>query len=291
MSIVSMNKLLDYAKSEKFAVGSYNAYDVVTIRGVLSAAEQENSPVILCHAPVHFKYNSLASVINLMKYEAEKTTVPVALLLDHGYKPKTCMEAMDLGFNAVMMDASSLSFTENVALVSKVVNEAHKRECDVEAELGHVTRPKSGGAEGIEDDSVINDTALYTNPEDASKFIELTKADALAVAIGTAHGVYFKKPKLDLNRLSLIREAVEVPLVLHGGSGLSENDIRNAVARGIQKINYYTNMALRAGETIKKKIIINNERVFYHNIMMDSIAAIKEDVVKSMKIFGCSGKA
>lgn len=291
MAIITMKEILDKAKKENYAVGSYNAYDVATIRGVLNAAEKEKAPVILCHAPVHFKFNSLDSVASLMKYEAEKASVPVALLLDHGYEVQTCFDAMKLGLNAVMMDASSKSFEDNVALVSRVVKKAHDLGYHVEGELGHVTRPKSGGAEGEDDDSVIDDTSLYTDPQQAKEYVQRTGVDALAVAFGTAHGVYLKKPKLDLKRLAEIRKTVDVPLVMHGGSGLSDQDIKDAVQNGIQKINYYTGMALCAGESIKNSVTSTDEKVFYHQIMMRGISAIEADVSKSMKLFGSAGKA
>lgn len=291
MAIVSMKDILKKAKEGGYAVGSYNAYDIATIRAVLNAAEKEKSPVILCHAPVHFKFNSLGSVANVMKYEAQKANVPVALLLDHGYEVETCFEAMDEGLNAVMMDASAKSYEENVALVAEVVERAHSMGCHVEGELGHVTRPKSGGAEGDDDDSIIDDKSLYTDPQRAKDYVEKTGVDALAVAFGTAHGVYLKKPELDLERLAEIRATVDVPLVMHGGSGLSEEDIRGAVKAGIQKINYYTGMALCGGMAVKAMAQAKEDRLFYHEVLVESITSMEADVAASMRLFGSAGKA
>ena len=292
MPIVPMREILKDANEKSYAVGSYNAYDLTLVRGILQAAEQENSPVILAHAPVHFKYTNLESVANIMVYEARKTRVPVALLLDHGYDVDTCIKAMGLGFNAVMMDASKHPLEKNIEMVSSVVNIAHKSGCDVEGEIGYVTRPISGKDEGDDDDSMIDDTSLYTNPEDAVKFISRTKADALAVAFGTAHGIYLKKPILDIKRLAAINNLVNgVPLVMHGGSGLSNLDITNSIENGIRKINYYTGMAISTAESTKEYLDGIKDQVFYHNLMMKAIDSVTSDIAKSMRLFGSSGKA
>lgn len=292
MPIVPMRELLKDAEDRGYCIGSYNAYDLTTVRGILKAAEQEKSPVILAHAPIHFKYTALESVANIIVFEAQKTTVPVALLLDHGYDAATCIKAMDLGFNAVMMDASRHSFDDNVSLVREVVEAAHKRGCDVEGEIGYVTRPVSGKDEGDDDDSLVDDISLYTSPEDAAKFIEETNVDALAVAFGSVHGLYFKKPFLDIERLAKINNVTKnTPLVMHGGSGLCDNDFKNSIANGIRKINYYTGMAVYAAEGIKKELNKTDDKVFYHNVMMNAIEYICKDVSRSMKLFSSSNKA
>lgn len=292
MPLVPMREILKDASDRKYAVGSYNAYDLSLIRGILQAAESEKSPVIIAHAPVHFKYTSLESVANLMIHEASKANVPVALLLDHGYDLKTCVKAMDYGFNAVMMDSSKLPFEDNVEMVSEVCKLAHARGCDVEGEIGYVTRPLSGKDEGEDDDSMVEDKSLYTSPEDAAKFIDISGVDALAVAFGTAHGLYFKKPELDIDRLCEIKtKSKDTPLVMHGGSGLTEVDFKNSINSGITKINYYTGMAVYTAESIKNKLNDTNDKVFYHDIMMDAIKATFEDVSRSMRLFSSSNKA
>lgn len=292
MPIVPMREILKDAQDRKYAVGSYNAYDLGLVRGILKAAEQEKSPVIIAHAPVHFKYTGLDSVANIIVYEAKKAKVPVALLLDHGYEIETCMEAMNLGFNAVMMDSSRLPFDENAELVKRVCDIAHRKGCDVEGEIGYVTRPVSGKDEGFDDDDIIDDKSFYTNPDDAVRFIETTGVDALAVAFGTVHGVYFKKPVLDIERLTQIAKATGgVPLVMHGGSGLTAADYKKSINAGIRKINYYTGMAVSVAQGIKENLGKTDEKVFYHNIMMDSIDYICEDISKSMRMFSSSNKA
>lgn len=292
MPIVPMREILKNADENGYAVGSYNAYDLTLVRGILKAAEQEKSPVILAHAPVHFKYARLESVANIMVYEAGKANIPVALLLDHGYDVKTCIRAMELGFNAVMMDASKHPLEKNIEMVREIVEAAHKSGCDVEGEIGYVTRPISGRDEGEDDDSMIDDTSLYTDPKDAEKFILRTNADALAVAFGTAHGIYLKKPELDILRLKEIQSLVkEVPLVMHGGSGLSDIDITNSISNGIRKINYYTGMAIYTAEETKRYLDGIKDKVFYHNLMMKAIDSVTNDIAKSMRLFGSSGKA
>ncbi len=292
MPIVPMREILKDARERDYAVGSYNAYDLGLVRGILKAAEQEKSPVIIAHAPVHFKYTGLDSAANIIVHEAKKATVPVALILDHGYDAKTCIEAMDLGFNAVMMDSSRLPLEKNAEVVRLVCKIAHARGCDVEGEIGYVTRPVSGKDEGDDDDSIIDDKSFYTSPEDAARFIELTGIDALAVAYGTVHGIYFKKPILDIERLAKIRKAAgEVPLVMHGGSGLTPENYKNSISNGIRKINYYTGMAVSVAQSIKEKLNETDEKVFYQDIVMDAIDYIRRDISKSMRLFSSSNKA
>ncbi|MDX1357334.1 MAG: class II fructose-bisphosphate aldolase [Clostridia bacterium] len=291
MPIVPMRDILKDAREKEYAVGSYNAYNLTLVRGILQAAEEEKSPVILAHAPVHFKYTSLESVANIIIHEAKKSKVPVSLLLDHGYDIDTCKNAMNLGFNAVMMDASRHPLDENIEMVSHVVNIAHKKGYDVEGEIGYVTRPISGKDEGEDDDSIIDDKSLYTDPDDAEQFILRTKVDALAVAFGTAHGIYIRKPVLDIKRLAKIRSLAHgVPLVMHGGSGLSEKDIIDSIGNGICKINYYTGMAINTAEEVKS-YLNDEDQVFYHNLMMKAIDAVSKDVAKSIRLFGSSGRA
>jgi fructose-bisphosphate aldolase, class II len=290
MPIEAMSEILKDAKAKKYAVGCFNAINLDMIRGVIEACEELNSPVIICHAEVHFKYTPLDMIGGIMIREAQRSKVPVALLLDHGKSLETVMAAAKAGFNAVMIDGSSLDHEKNIELSSKVVEFSHKTGVEVEAELGHVTRPKSAGADGDEDDSVIDDTSLFTDPKEAAEFVEKTGVDALAVAFGTSHGLYLKKPSLDLKRLEEISSRVDVPLVMHGGSGLSDDDFRKAVKAGISKINYYTGMAKYAADEIRKCFEDKNTQVFYHNLMMRSIKAVKEDVMRAVMLFGSNNR-
>jgi fructose-bisphosphate aldolase class II len=291
MALVSMKEILEDARKRNYAVGCFNAVNLDMTRGVLEAAEELQAPVILCHAEVHFKYTPLEKIAPILVNEARMAKVPVALLLDHGKSFSAIVKAMHLGFNAVMYDGSDLPFEQNAENTKEVVRIARALDVSVEAELGHVVRPKSAGADGDEDDSTAGDESFYTRPDQAYEFVNRTDVDALAVAFGTAHGVYLKKPVLDLQRLAQIRDAVPVPLVMHGGSGLEEADFKNSISAGITKINYYTGMAKYAAEKIKEKLNSEDGILLYHNVMMDAIRAIKEDVIRAMELFGCEGKA
>ena len=290
MPIVSMKKILKDAKEGGYAVGCYNAIDMEMVRGVLEAAEEERSPVILCHAEVHFKFMPLEKIAPVLVTEATRSNVPVAILLDHGKSFDAVVKAMQLGFNAVMYDGSSLGYEENIQNTKEIVKIAGAMGAAVEAELGHVTRPKSGGAEGDEDDSIIDDTSLYTDPAQALEFVDRTGVDALAVAFGTAHGLYLKTPKLDLARLKKINDTVGVPLVMHGGSGLSGEDFRNSIRNGITKINYYTGLAANAASKMKEELLKAEGNAFYHNLMMAAMDSFREEVRNTIRLFGSNGK-
>lgn len=291
MALVSMREILRDAETGKYAVGCFNAVNLDMARGVLEAAEELKAPVILCHAEVHFKYTPIEKLAPVLVNEARQANVPVALLLDHGKSFSAVIKAMNLGFNAVMYDGSDLPYDQNIENTKEVVRIANVLGVAVEAELGHVVRPKSAGADGDEDDSTAGDESFYTQPEQALDFVNKTGVDALAVAFGTAHGVYLKKPILDLGRLKEIREAVNVPLVMHGGSGLEPVDFQNSILSGITKINYYTGMAKYAAEKMKEALNADHGILLYHNVMMDAIAAIKENVKQAIELFGSAGKA
>ena len=283
MPIISMNEILNDAKLGGYAVGCFNSIDPWMSRGIIRAAEDENMPVILCHAGVHFKYMPLPSVIPVLLEEASKAKVPVALLLDHGKDFDSIIQAMHLGMNAVMFDGSDLSYEENVTRTREIVKIAHVIGVSVEGEIGKVLRPVNGGADGFDEATLVDDTSLYTDPHEAADFVEQTGVDALACAFGTVHGVYRKEPKLDFERLAAIKEKTDVPIVMHGGSGLTEEDIRLAIKNGVTKINYYTNMALYAGEQIKEKIS-TCEEPFYHHIGVWAELAIYEYTGKVIKL-------
>jgi len=291
MARVAMNEMLIDASRRGYAVPCFNAINLDMIRGIIKAAEEEQSPVILCHAEIHFKYTPLELIAPIMVDAMNKAKVPVSILLDHGKSFSAVTNAMHLGFNAIMFDGSEYDYEENVRRTSEVVKIAKTLGVSVEGELGYVTRPKSGGAEGEDDDSIINDTSLYTDPQQASEFVERTKIDALACAFGTVHGVYLKKPKLDLERLEKIKQSASVPIVMHGGSGLSDNDFSQSIDRGVAKINYYTGMAIKVMDRAKDRMIQNEQQEFYHDHMMHVIQDIKEDAQEIMRKFRSSGKA
>lgn len=290
MAIIPMSEMLADAQQNRYAVGCFNAINSDMIRGILQAAEQEKAPVILCHAEIHLPYAPLASLAPMLVSEARRARVPVAILLDHGHTFDVLMQAMKLGFNAVMYDGSSLAYEENLANTREMVRIAHAMDVEIEAELGHVTRPKSAGAGGSESDDVIDDASLYTNPQQAQEFVAETGVHALAVAFGTAHGVYLKKPVLDLERLAAIHARADVPLVMHGGSGLSEQDFHSAIRNGVSKINYYTGMAAYAAEQVRT-LTQGEKRIFAHDVMMTAIQAYRDDAARALRLFGSAGRA
>ncbi|MBN2050669.1 MAG: class II fructose-bisphosphate aldolase [Spirochaetales bacterium] len=289
--LVSMKEMLLDADQKGYAVGCFNAVDLTMARGVIEAAEAENAPVILCHAELHCKYTPLAKIAPILIEEAKNANVPVSVLLDHGKKFESIMQAIHLGFNAVMFDGSHLEYSENVRQTAEIVRIAHTLGVTVEAELGQVARPKSGGADGEDDDSTIFDTSGYTDPERSGAFVEKTGIDCLAAAFGTVHGVYLAEPSLDIVRLKEIHRQCGVPVVMHGGSGLSEADFKECIQNGVSKINYYTNMALQCAQDIQKRLQGKNEKVFYHTLMMWSIESIAANVREAIRMFGSSKKA
>jgi fructose-bisphosphate aldolase class II len=279
-----MKEILSDAKAGGYAVGCFNSIDLSMARGVLRAASEENSPVILCHAEVHFRYTPLPSIMPILLEEADKARVPVALLLDHGKSFDAIVQAMHLGMNSVMFDGSELAYKDNVLQTKEIVKIAHALGVTVEGEIGRVVRPSNAGADGHDDAALADDTSLYTDPDEAAEFVRKTGVDALACAFGTVYGVYRKNPELDFPRLRAIAQKTGVPIVMHGGSGLSDTDFHEAIANGVTKINYYTNLALFVGNEIKRQIAGESEP-FYHNIMMRTQQAVYEDTRKVIRLF------
>lgn len=228
--LVTLNDVLKDAQQKHYAVGLFNTVNLEMAKGVLAAAEESKSPVIIGTAEVLLPASSLKELAPMLRDMAQRASVPVVLHFDHGLSEEKIFEAMDLGFSSIMYDCSSGSMEDNVRKVAAMVKLAHSRGISVEGELGHV-----GANEGD-----TADNSIYTEPGEAKAYWEATGVDALAIAIGTAHGAYKSTPKLDLERLTAIRDTVDVPLVLHGGSGLSDDDFRNTIARGIAKVNIFT---------------------------------------------------
>lgn len=210
--------------------------------------------------------------------------------LDHGASIESCRHAVDMGFTSVMYDASAKPFEDNVAETRSVVEYAHERGASVEAELGHILTSKAGAAEG-NGKSYTREEA-YTDPEMAKEFIERTNVDALAIGFGTAHGIYMEKPVLDLNRIALIKSAKDIPYVMHGGSGLSEEEYRTAIHNGIRKINYYTYLSLAGGRGVMQYLEDKKDKdaIYFEDIAKAGITAMKADVKRAMKIFESDGK-
>ena len=286
--LVTLKELLDQAKEEKKAVGAFNGTTLEAIRGIIQAAEELDTPVILQHAQSHDDMIDLEEIGPVMLYYAKRAKVPVALHLDNGSTLERCVQALRLGFTSVMYDASAKSFEENVEETKEIVKIAHAVGASVEAELGHiftseVVHGEGGDSDSKDDYETLDD--IYTDPQVAKEFVEKTGVDCLAVAFGTTHGVYLTEPKLDLPRVARIRDAANVPLVMHGGSGVSDEDYKVAIENGICKVNYYTYMNTAGGRASKEYWEDEEKPLFYDSMSLAATEAIKEDVKKAIKVF------
>ena len=277
MPLQSMVPMLKKAQAEGYAVGLFDAHSLEGITAILEAATDQRSPVII--APF---WVPRPAAVALIRELAADAPVPVSIELDHGRDFGAVMDSIRAGFTDVMIDASTLPYEENVALTRKVVEVGHAVGLGVEAEIGHVGR-------GVNYDDVEARKAALTRPEDADRFAVDTEVDILAVSIGSAHGLYKGTPELDLERLRQIRARVDVPLVLHGGSGLSDDDFQAAIADGICKVNIYTNMAVAAVGAMRKRL--EDPAVRYMQVQQAAQEAIKEVVVHCMQVFGSVGRA
>lgn len=282
--LVSGNELFQAAKKGGYAVGAFNVNNMEIIQAIIEAAEEENSPVFLQASQGGIKYAGIEYIAGLARVAAEKAKVPVALNLDHGTSFTQVVQCVRHGFSAVMIDGSQLPFEENIAITQKVVEVAHPNGVSVEAELGKIG--------GVEDDIVVESAdATFTDPQEAAEFVERTNVDALAIAIGTAHGLYKGEPKLDYDRLAEIAAATPVPLVLHGASGISDEAIKKAVPHGICKINIDTELRIAFAKAVQD--VVNNKPEEYdpRKLLGPAREAMKEVVRKKMRLFGCAGKA
>ncbi|MBQ8850053.1 MAG: class II fructose-bisphosphate aldolase [Clostridia bacterium] len=275
--LVNLNAVLKDAQRNNYAVGLFNTTDTDMLEAVISAAEELRSPVIIGTAEVLLPYGELALIAPSVIEAAKRATVPVVVHYDHGLTFDRCIEAMKLGFSSIMFDGSAGDVEENLKNTREIVKIAHSMGITVEGEIGHVGEAASG-------DNELGD--MYTTKEEAIAFVEDTGVDALAIAIGTAHGAYKSKPRLDIERLKAIREALDTPLVLHGGSGLSDDDFRNTVKNGIAKINIFTDLCV-AG----RNAVLENSELDYLNLRNKKVEAIKEAVKKKILLFGSNGRA
>lgn len=286
MPLVSLKQILEHAERNNYAVGSFNIVDTTFLDSVMEAAEDNESPIILSMAEVHLPYMNFESLVAATHKIISSSSVPVTLNFDHGLTSRNIKRALDNGFTSVMYDGSNLSFNENVDNTLSIVELAKKYNASVEAELGAVGGSEGGDLEGEVDQN------KYTDLEQAINFVEQTKIDALAVAIGNSHGKYKGAPKLDFRRLELINNNLEIPLVLHGGSGLSIKDFKNAISKGIRKINYFTGMSQIALNVIRNATEMDfNHYNDYLNLMGNIKKEIKADVTNQLNIYDSVSRA
>ena len=272
--LVNLNDVLTPAGG--YAVGLFNTVNLEMARGVLAAAEEQNAPVIIGTAEVLLPYGPLEELSWLLLPMARRAKVPVVVHLDHGLHYETCRRALELGFTSVMYDCSTDPYAENVRKVREMVELAHSYGATVEAELGHV------GDNPAEGSAPVSPEACYTSPEEARDFVEKTGVDALAVAVGTAHGAYRFPPKLDFDRISRIAQAVHVPLVLHGGSGLSDDDFREAIRRGIAKVNIFTDINVAGAQAARQN---DRSGCGLTDLILGEVEAMKEAVLTKLRLF------
>ena len=277
--LVNLNAVLADAQKNHYAVGLFNTTDTDMLEAVISAAEECRSPVIIGTAEVLLPNGELRLIAPSIIAAAKRASVPVVVHYDHGLTFDRCMEALGLGFSSVMFDGSAGAYEQNIADTREIVKIAHAFGATVEGEIGHV-----GEASANDNDA----TDLYTRVDEAEAYLKATGVDALAVSIGTAHGAYKSKPKLDFNRLTDLRAALPVPLVLHGGSGLSDEDFRRSIACGIAKVNIFTDLCL-AGNAAMADGLAAGEA--YLTIRNRKVEYIKRAVMEKMELFGSVGKA
>ena len=271
--LVNLKEILKIAETQKIAIGAFNTPNMTSARAVISAAEELGQPVIIMHAQVHEEMGlcKLEEVAPMMLYFAKSAKVPVCVHLDHGTDLDYVFRGLELGFTSVMYDGSTLSTEENTLNTQKAVAKAKEYGASVEAEIGSMGAREGGGG---------NDTSIYTDPDAALKFVADTGIDALACAFGTAHGFYKDAPKLDFERLSKIENLIDVPIVMHGGSGVSTEDYYEVIKRGVRKVNYYTYMSKAGGEAIS-----NKEYSQFHDALLDAQKAMKENVMNAIQVF------
>ena len=279
--LVNMNEVLLPAREGRYAVGLFNAVNLELARGILAAAQRTGSPVIMGTAEVLFPYGPLEEVSYYLIPMAKKAGVPVVIHLDHGLKKETCLKALDLGFTSIMYDCSTDDYDTNVEKVREMAEIAHSRGTTIEGELGHV---------GDNTDAAEADPSFfYTDPGQARDFVEKTRVDALAVAVGTAHGAYKLPPKLDFDRIRAIKEQAKVPLVLHGGSGLTDEDFRKAIRAGISKINIFTDINVAAVRGARQHFVSDDKGLT--ELIPAAVEAVERETAKKMKLFGSCGRS
>lgn len=283
--LVNLDAVLKKAQAEHYAVGLFNTHDTDMLEAAISAAEEARSPIIVGTAEVLLPYGDLPLIAPALVAAAKRARVPVVVHYDHGLTFEKTMEALKEGFSSVMFDASAKPYAENIAETAEVTKIAHAFGATIEGEIGHV------GSAAVGDDQ----NGQYTTVEEAVDFQTKTGVDALAVAVGTAHGVYKSKPKLQLERIAELRQAVNAPLVLHGGSGLTDDDFRNAIARGIAKLNIHTDMVIAGMKAMREQCACHDAAKpatwDYLDTRKAKVEAIKACILNKMSLFGSVGKA
>lgn len=287
MGLVSVKEILKHARKNQYAVGHFDVHNLEWTQAVLEAAKQLNSPVILgvTEDAVQYFYGfSTAKDLVTALMRDMKITVPVALHLDHGTSIENCKAAINAGFTSVMIDASSYPFEENIRITKEVVDYAHPRGVTVEAEIGHI-----GGKEGSV--SAAADQPIYADLQECIKLVEITSVDMLAPALGSAHGIYKGEPKIDFEKMQEISQATQIPLVLHGASGLDPEQIKQAILSGTAKINVNADNHLAFTRKIREILLHDQDLYDATTYIREGQQAVKEMVMAKITLFGSVGKA
>lgn len=282
MPLVTSEKMLLDAQKGGYAVGAFNVENMEMVKAVIAAAEELKAPVMLQTTPSTVKYGTLETYAAIVAAEAKKASVPVCLHLDHGSSYELAVAAMEAGYTSVMIDGSHETFEDNIAVSKKVADVAKEKRIPVEAELGKV-----GGKE----DDLEAEADTNTDPQEAKEFVERTGISSLAIAIGTAHGFYAGTPVLDKQRVSEIKEVVSVPLVLHGASGLTDDDVKECVQRGICKVNFATELRVAYTDAMKALLKEKPDTFDPKKFGVVGMEAVKELVKSRMLVCGCDHKA
>ena len=280
--LVNMNDVLLPAKKGGYGVGFFNAVNVEMARAIIETAEELRAPVMVGTAEILLPAMELARVAEYLIPMADKASVPVCVHYDHGLTFERCMQALELGFTSIMYDCSTAPYEENIEKVAEMVKICHAMGRTVEGELGHVG--DNAGAGKLE-----NPSDYFTDPETAADFVKRTGVDSLAVAVGNAHGGYAFPPKLDFERIRVIAEKTGIPLVLHGGSGLSDTDFKTAVKEGVAKVNIFTDIDKAGKRGIEAGLAAGEKSMM--GLIPYEIDAMKEVVCDKILLFGSNGKA
>ena len=283
--LVTLREILQIAENRKIAVGAFNAANLESLQANVAAAEELKVPMILQFAQCHEEWIPLKLIGPLMVDFAKKASVPICVHLDHGETLDYLQQALEIGFTGIMYDGSTLPYGENLANTQEAVRMAVDYGAGVEAELGSMGRRESvaGDGSGAEDE-----TKIYTDPEQARDFVEQTGIDALACSFGTTHGIYLKQPKLDFDVVRRVRELTgNIPVVMHGGSGVSSEDFHRAIEAGVRKINYFTYMDKAGGNATAQYLgsLKEGEPIFFSSVIEAAREGMKENVKAAMKVF------
>lgn len=279
--LASLKEVLEEGKRRGIAIGSFNTPTLENMFAVTKAAEKLGVPVIIMHAQIHESVVPIEDIGKVMVFIAKESKTKVCVHLDHGEDPEYVKTAIRLGFTSVMIDYSTLEYNDNVKRTAEVVKYAHEHGVDVEGELGKL--PSREGGDDVSS-AIGKQSDLYTDPELVNDYISRTGVDALAIAFGTAHGIYTKPPVLNLDIISKVREKTNIPLVMHGGSGINDATYKEVIKRGVSKINYYTYMSYAGYDTARNMTKLC-EKNFYHDIAASAQKTMVEHAERVIRVF------